>query len=198
MSLRRLAVCSVVALSLTACGTASDLVTAEPSGRSAEPSSEPAEPSPTPTETESPPTPAPTTPETSPTKAPKKPERPRKRLPHVVGSIRFFSSPSENIGCVITQTSARCDIREKSYRQPPRPAGCRLDFGRSLEVGVADRRAQFVCVGDSVLGARRILQYRTSTVVGKFGCTSRRTGMWCYNLETRHGFLISREVVETF
>lgn len=119
-------------------------------------------------------------------------------MPHVVGSVKFFSSPSENIGCLISRTGVRCDIKQKSYREPPRPAECQLDFGRALEVGVADQEAQFVCAGDTVLGAGKILRYHTSSVVGKFGCTSRESGMTCYNLETRHGFLISREVADAF
>jgi hypothetical protein len=200
MSLRRLAAGLAAVLCLSACGTASDLVSAEPSARTGEPTSEPTQPSPTPPPTTSSPTTPTTAPTTTPTKTTptKKPERPPKQLPHVVGSIAFFSSPSENIGCLIGQNGVRCDIREKSYVEPPRPAECQLDFGQALEVGTADQEAQFVCVGDTVLGAGKILRYHTSTVVGRFGCTSRESGMTCYNLETRHGFLVSREVVDVF
>jgi hypothetical protein len=193
MRLRALVPC-VALLSLCACGTASDLVSAESSGRDGGPR----------TPTESPATSDPTTPPTPPTtqktKNPKKqrPEKPPKRLPHVVGSIRFFASPTENIGCAISRSGVRCDIGEKSYREPRKPASCRLDYGQALRVGRADRIAEFLCAGDTVLGARRILRYHTSSVVGNFGCTSRESGMSCYNLETRHGFLISREVVDVF
>lgn len=199
MRLRALVPCVVAALTLSACGAASDLVSVEPADRTGEPTAEPTEPS-TPPTTAKPSEPPTQTPETTPTKKPDKgsKQRPRKRLPNVVGKVKFFSSPSENIGCLISRTGVRCDIKQKSYRQPPRPNRCQLDFGRSLEVGVGDRRAQFVCVGDTVLGAGKILRYRTSSEVGKFGCTSRKSGMFCYNLETRHGFMISRRVVDVF
>lgn len=199
MSLRRLAPCLVAVLSLSACGTSADLVGVEPSSKRVDPTTEP--PTTAPTEPTTEPTKTPRkTPKTTPTKRPtKRPKQPPpKQLPHVVGSIKFFASPSENIGCLITRTSVRCDIKQKSYREPRKPRSCRLDFGKALQVGRADRKAEFACVGDTALGARRILRYHTSTEVGDFGCTSRESGMTCYNLRTRHGFLISREVVDVF
>ena len=123
-------------------------------------------------------------------------ERP-KRLPHVVGQVDYFVSPSRNIGCVITEDAVRCDIEEKSYQEPAQPPSCQLDYGEALEVGQAGI-GEFACVSDTVLGADLVLDYNTSTVVGDFGCTSRETGMTCYNLSTRHGFMISREIADVF
>jgi hypothetical protein len=193
MSLRRVAPCVLVVLTLCGCGTAADIAGAEPPTDRVDPTSEPP---PTTTPTSLPTTTPPTTATTTPKRRPE--ERPPKQLPHVVGAVRFFASPSENIGCLITSSAVRCDIKQKSYREPAKPASCRLDFGRALLVGQADREATFVCVGDTVLGAGKILRYNTSTEVGDFGCTSRESGMTCYNLRTRHGFLVSREVVDTF
>jgi hypothetical protein len=109
-----------------------------------------------------------------------------------------FSSPSLNIGCLVTESSVRCDIRQKSYKEPNPPASCQLDYGQAVAVGREDSEAGYVCAGDTVLGAKKVLDYHTSTEVGDFGCTSRETGMTCYNLLTRHGFTISREYVDLF
>jgi hypothetical protein len=178
-------------LCLGACGTAADLADAGPGSDRAEQS----RPGESPSDPASPTTTPPATPKTTPTTRPA--ERPPKRLPHVVGAVDFFASPSRNIGCLITETAVRCDIQEKSYLDPPRPASCQLDYGSSLQVGRAGP-ADYACVGDTVLGAAQVLPYHSSTVVGDFGCTSRETGMTCYNLRTRHGFLISREIVNLF
>ena len=41
------------------------------------------------------------------------------------GAYTFFESPSHNIGCVISKTGARCDIREHAWTPPPSPARAR-------------------------------------------------------------------------
>ena len=120
----------------------------------------------------------------------------RVELPNIVGVVRSFSSPTGNIGCYIGEDLARCDIRERTFAAPPKPDGCGLDWGQTLEVG--SRIAVFGCVGDTVLGSRRILKYRTTTVVGDFGCTCARTGVTCVNRRTQHGFVISRVVARVF
>jgi hypothetical protein len=203
MSVRRLALCLVVVASLAACGTAADLAgtraasddrdqttSRNESGRSGPTESPETTPTTKPTES----------PDTTPTtKPPEKPgERPAKQLPHDVGPVTYFSSPSRNIGCLITTSSVRCDIGQKSYKEPRRPASCQLDYGQAIAVARDDSEANFVCVGDTVLGAKKVLDYHTSTEVGDFGCTSRETGMTCYNLRTRHGFTVSREYVDLF
>jgi hypothetical protein len=199
MSVRRVALCLVAVASLSSCGTAADLAGSGPgtddrnqtasTSRTTSPTSEPT------TAPTAPPTPT-TPPTTPPTDKPD--ERPPKQLPHDVGPVTFFSSPSRNIGCLITQTTLRCDIQQKSYKEPRRPASCQLDYGKALAVTADESEATFVCAGDTVLGAKKVLGYHTSTEVGDFGCTSRETGMTCYNLRTRHGFTLSREYVDIF
>jgi|SoiMethySBSTD1v2_1073268.scaffolds.fasta_scaffold1260316_1 uncharacterized protein DUF6636 len=188
MRLRAVAAGLVAAVCLGGCGTASDLVGAESSPSGPERPAETTDPT-TPSPSDSP------TPSTAPTED--SDGQPLKQLPHVVGEMDYFASPSHNIGCAITDSMVRCDIREKSYREPAQPASCSLDYGQSLAVG-PDGPAQFACVGDTVLGSHQILPYNSSTEVGDYGCTSRETGMTCYNLSTRHGFLISREIVNVF
>ena len=173
-------------LCLCACGTAADLAGADSGPDRSDRSGLDEAPS-----TDTPTTEQPTTPTTQPD------GQSLKRLPHVVSQVDYFLSPSRNIGCLITQSNVRCDIDEKSYREPARPSSCQLDYGKAVAVGLAGE-AEYACVSDSVLGAGSVLDYNTSTVVGDFGCTSRETGMTCYNLRTRHGFLISREIVDLF
>lgn len=118
------------------------------------------------------------------------------RLPHVVGKIDRFSSPSANIGCQITGNAVRCDIEKRRYQPPHKPRGCDLDYGNSFAVGRGE--PDLGCVGDTVLGAPITLSYGTSTRVGDYGCQSRKDGMRCYNLRTGRGFLVSRELYEFY
>lgn len=117
-------------------------------------------------------------------------------LRNVVGQVDHFSSPSTNIGCQITDDGVRCDIEKRRYKPPRKPRGCDLDFGNALAVGEGE--PDFVCAGDTVLGAPTLLAYGTATRVGDYGCQSRKTGMRCYNLRTGRGFLLSRELYEFY
>jgi hypothetical protein len=108
-----------------------------------------------------------------------------------------FETPSHNIGCVISKAGARCDIRDRAWRPPPKPRSCPVDWGNGLAV---ERRgfAYWVCAGDTVLGAGKVLDYRTSITRGLFSCTSRRNGVRCVNERTEHGFKIARRTARWF
>jgi hypothetical protein len=106
----------------------------------------------------------------------------------VPGSV-YFQSPSGNISCVLSASYARCDVDEYSYTPPPRPASCDFDWGQTLEL---KRRARFGCVSDTVAISDRVLHYGDSLSRGDKTCTSRRSGMVCRNLDTGHGFRMSR------
>ena len=108
-----------------------------------------------------------------------------------------FQTPSRNIGCVISKAGARCDIRERSWRPPPKPRSCPVDWGNGLTV---ERRgfAYWVCAGDTVLGTGKVLGYRRSITRGLFTCTSRRNGVRCVNGRTEHGFKIARRTARWF
>ena len=41
-----------------------------------------------------------------------------------VSELTSFSSPSGNIGCYIQPTNVRCDIAERNWAPPPKPASC--------------------------------------------------------------------------
>jgi hypothetical protein len=113
------------------------------------------------------------------------------------GAATFFENPRGNIGCVISKSGARCDIRARAWQPPPKPEWCEVDWGNGLEVG---RRgvASFTCAGDTVLGGKRVLDYRESIERGRFKCTSYRNGMRCVNKRNGHGFKIARRFARWF
>jgi hypothetical protein len=108
-----------------------------------------------------------------------------------------FQSPSGNIGCFINKSGVRCDIRQRSWRPPPKPRSCDVDFGQGVAL---DRRgrAGFVCAGDTTLGAGPALAYGDAIRRGRFRCSSRTDGMRCVNRRNGHGFFLSRERVRRF
>jgi hypothetical protein len=113
------------------------------------------------------------------------------------GAATFFETPTHNIGCVVSASGARCDIREHAWKPPPKPRSCPVDWGFGLTVG---RRgfAHWVCAGDTVFGGKRVLGYRKSIRRGRFTCTSRRDGVRCVNRRNEHGFKLGRRLVRWF
>ena len=112
-------------------------------------------------------------------------------------ALEHFASPSGNIGCIMTRAGVRCDIRERDWTPPPKPASCELDWGSGVSVG-RHGRASIVCAGDTTLGASRHLAYGDAERLGRFRCLSRRVGMRCVNRRNGHGFLLSRERLRRF
>jgi hypothetical protein len=113
-------------------------------------------------------------------------------------SFTGFQSPSGNIGCVIGRRGGvRCDIRNRDWSPPPKPASCRLDWGFGLTVGLRGR-GHFVCAGDTTLGQGRRLAYGDAIRRGRFRCVSRRSGMRCTNRRNGHGFVLSRQRARRF
>jgi hypothetical protein len=113
-------------------------------------------------------------------------------------TLRFFHSPSRNIDCVLASDSARCDIRAHTFRAPPRPSFCDLEWGSVLSVGKTSRRGGFACVGDTARDPKsRALAYGKSLRVGSMRCVSRTDGMRCNN-RRGHGFLLGRAAYRLF
>jgi len=54
-------------------------------------------------------------------------------------AYKGFETPSHNIGCILTEQGARCDIRKHSWPSPKRPKSCEFDYGDSLFIGVKGR-----------------------------------------------------------
>jgi hypothetical protein len=112
-------------------------------------------------------------------------------------ALTLFRSPSGNIGCALDKGGVRCDIRQRSWSPPPKPKWCDLDWGQGLTVAKRGK-GHYVCAGDTVLGARRVLRYGKAIRRGRFRCASRRSGMRCVNRTNGHGFTLSREHAHVF
>lgn len=115
-------------------------------------------------------------------------------------NVRFFQSPSKNIGCVMARgqfSQARCDIRHRDWKPPRKPHSCHLDWGNGVQVG-AQGKGRYTCAGDTVLGQGHVLAYGKSIRYGRFTCKSKTTGVKCHNRRTSHGFKLSRQRVRLF
>jgi hypothetical protein len=117
-----------------------------------------------------------------------------------------FASPSGNIECVITSSGngelvargVRCDIAERDWSPPPRPADCELDYGHAILVG-AGKPARFLCAGDTTIGSGGgPLAYGDAITAGRLRCESAQSGITCRDVESGHGFSISREAYQLF
>jgi hypothetical protein len=121
-----------------------------------------------------------------------------------VYALTGFHSPSGNVGCKISPTSVRCDIDQRDWSPPPRPADCTLDFGQGIAIGTGEQQAHFVCAGDTVRvlppygGAGEPLAYGEAITAGQMRCESAESGMTCRDVGSGHGFSISREAYQLF
>lgn len=114
------------------------------------------------------------------------------------GGFQTFTTPSGNIGCAMDRQFARCDVWRHSWKAPPKPRGCRLDWGQGMYV-FTKGRGRFVCAGDTTINPRAaVLGYGRSRRAGRFTCTSRRSGMTCSHSGSGHGFTVSRTSYRAF
>ncbi len=112
-------------------------------------------------------------------------------------AFKGFESPSHNIGCIMSEQGARCDIGQHSWPLPKRPKSCEFDYGGSVFIG--DRgRGEYGCVSDSAMDAGPVLPYGEQLRKGRFVCTSEEIGVRCVNRRNGHGFLLSRQSVKFF
>ena len=112
----------------------------------------------------------------------------------------FFESPSRNIGCVILDGTARCDIAKRSWTPPPRPSSCpsEVDYGQGLTVSRTGAPA-LVCAGDTALDPNApILAYGQLETIGVMRCASTLAGMTCRSTRSGHGFFVSRQRYSLF
>jgi hypothetical protein len=94
-------------------------------------------------------------------------------------------------------SNVRCDIKQRDWNPPPRPATCQLDFGQGLQIGGG--RASLVCAGDTTLNpSAPTLAYGQSSRRGPFLCRSASAGVTCTNQSSGHGFFLSRQRYYTF
>ena len=118
--------------------------------------------------------------------------------PPAAADMDWFASPSGNISCMMDVDWVRCDIRERDWSPPPRPADCshQTDFGQGISLNTAGPAA-FVCAGDTTLGADSVLPYGLSRGVPGLECESRVAGITCTNNDG-HGFFLSRQAYRLF
>jgi hypothetical protein len=108
----------------------------------------------------------------------------------------FFSTPSGNIGCQVTGKYVRCDIRKRDWKPTPPPRPCELDYGGGIALGAT--HAEFICAGDTALGAPKTLGYGQTTRRGPFSCDSEPDGITCSHAGNGHGFFLSRQSFRIF
>lgn len=104
-----------------------------------------------------------------------------------------FRTPSGNIACGVTNENASCEIREHTWRLPPRDPECEFDWVAGANVGLTGIELG-LCRSDTVLGARRVLDYGTGVRVGDLTCVSERAGVTCRDAGTG-GFFLSRDAL---
>jgi Family of unknown function (DUF6636) len=108
-----------------------------------------------------------------------------------------FISPSGNVACMIDPSWVRCDIIDNDWSPPPRPADCEFDYGQGISLAPG-APAEFVCAGDTAFGPDEVLPYGSSIVAGALQCESAESGFTCRDVETGHGFSISRKAYQLF
>ena len=111
-----------------------------------------------------------------------------------------FLSPTGNIGCVIADGTARCDISRREWSPPPRPSSCpqEVDYGQGTIVETKGP-GRLVCAGDTAItpGSPR-LPYGTASEVEGFTCVSVPAGITCTDPQDGHGFFISIQSYRVF
>ncbi len=108
-----------------------------------------------------------------------------------------FTSPSGNVGCFIDAHYARCDVLERDWTPPPRPADCEFDYGQGIGLSPGEE-PEFVCAGDTALGGGEPLAYGESISAGVLRCDSAESGITCRDTKSGHGFAIAREAYRVF
>jgi hypothetical protein len=112
-------------------------------------------------------------------------------VPAAAVATTSFDTPSRNIGCYVSASGARCDIRSHTWTTPAKPASCDVDYGQGVSVGRSGR-GRFVCAGDTALHVGKVLPYGRSVQAGDISCVSARVGVTCRNARTKHGFTLAR------
>jgi hypothetical protein len=123
--------------------------------------------------------------------APTATEEPRAVIEQREGP-RYFQTPSKNIGCIFGGGQVRCDIRKKSWKSPPKPASCEVDYGQGISLS-AGGSASFVCAGDTALGGPATLPYGSHSQRGFLRCDSEQNGVTCVDVQSGGGFFLSRQ-----
>jgi hypothetical protein len=112
-----------------------------------------------------------------------------KALGYPVLTTTTFKMPSGNIGCRLSGTTLRCDIR--SGLEPPPAGSCDGDWGGV--VLASHGKAKPLCAGDTVYDdSAPALAYGSTWGGGGMSCLSDESGLHCANTPG-HSFFLSRQ-----
>lgn len=114
-----------------------------------------------------------------------------------VTELTGFISPSGNVGCMIDSDFVRCDIIDRQWSPPPRPADCEFDYGQGISLARGEG-PEFVCAGDTAFGADEELAYGDAIRAGALRCESAEAGVTCRDDGSERGFFVSRESYQLF
>ncbi|MET0897446.1 MAG: DUF6636 domain-containing protein [Mycobacterium sp.] len=101
------------------------------------------------------------------------------------------------VASMIDSTFVRCDILDRHWPLPPRPADCEFDYSQGISLS-AGGPAKFVCAGDTVFGPDDVLPCDEWVTRGSLRCDSAVDGITCHDLSTGHGFFVSRQSYRLF
>jgi hypothetical protein len=114
-------------------------------------------------------------------------------------SYGAFQLPGGNVYCQTYKPAyARCEIKKKAFKAPPKPANCPLDWGSALVVQ-GHAKGLFLCYGDTVYDPKApTLQYGESSTVGGVTCISSEEGVACSNVNNGHGIFLGKKKYKLF
>ncbi|GAA2623046.1 hypothetical protein Adu01nite_02520 [Paractinoplanes durhamensis] len=102
----------------------------------------------------------------------------------------MFRTPSKNIFCSLTPSQVRCDIGQKKWNLPTKPADCEFDWGNGIYI--AEGKVGFTCTGDTLLGsATETLEYGSALRSGDVLCSSGSSGLTCKDEKSGRGFTMA-------
>ncbi|MEO3757577.1 DUF6636 domain-containing protein [Mycobacterium sp. B14F4] len=140
-----------------------------------------------------------TPPEATPAQSPASSGAPQTSAPAEQESDELlgFIAPSGNVACMLDTGYVRCDIMDRDWSPPPRPADCGFDYGQGVSISESGP-AEFVCAGDTTFGSDQVLPYGESMSAGAMRCESAEPGVTCRNSQTGRGFFLSRQSYRLF
>ncbi len=113
-----------------------------------------------------------------------------KALGYSVLAGRAFKMPSRNVGCALSGTTLRCDIR--SGLKPPPAKACPGDWG-GVTIGPTGP-AKPLCASDTIYAdSAPTLDYGSVWGGGGITCLSSESGLQCSSAAGRHTFFLSRQ-----
>jgi hypothetical protein len=98
----------------------------------------------------------------------------------------------------VSSGQARCDVHERTWQVPQKPADCAFDFGTGAVLDQG-QRGQLSCVSDTLVDpSLRVLAYGEAVQLGDITCVSRETGVRCEDAGSGHGFAVARASYDLF